>query len=425
MSSYGGSRHGSRDNLDEYAGQPPQPQPRQPPVPQSRDRSYDRQYVRNQPSSQTESRGAPPAYRQYAGVSRAPVDQTRYSEQASARSHSPGRYIERPQDQYYPSRSQSPSSYAGRGESPARYAEKPRPERSYSPGRALDPGYRGGGYAPSQSGYAPSQSGYAPSQSGYAPSQSGYAPSQSGYAPSQSGYAPSQSGYAPSQSGYAPSQSGYAPQSGRSRGPSASSGYQPAYHSSGRGPAYSQPGQYYPSRGAPRTYNGYQQFGRGYAMKHTKPKHKSVTRDGGYYNAYTDAVIKTKKMKNRGVPTTYLVINRPWSKNHSNQPRDFMPLVIASVFFNPLLGLIALVLSCLTKRAVTEEDWATAGKFGRITFWLSIAAILSGLIFFAILIGSIHNHLCLPCYINKYHSLNQQPVTFLKVYLLLFAEFQF
>jgi len=31
--------------------------------------------------------------RQYAGVSRAPVDQTRYSEQASARSHSPGRYI--------------------------------------------------------------------------------------------------------------------------------------------------------------------------------------------------------------------------------------------------------------------------------------------------------------------------------------------
>jgi len=63
MSSYGGSRHGSRDNLDEYAGQPPQPQPRQPPVPQSRDRSYDRQYVRNQPSSQTESRGAPPAYR--------------------------------------------------------------------------------------------------------------------------------------------------------------------------------------------------------------------------------------------------------------------------------------------------------------------------------------------------------------------------
>jgi len=36
-------------------------------------------------------------------------------------------------------------------------------------------------------------------------------------------------------------------------------------------------------------------------MKHTKPKHKSVTRDGGYYNAYTDAVIKTKKMKNRGM----------------------------------------------------------------------------------------------------------------------------
>mgnify|MGYP001792051512 FL=1 len=75
MSSYGGSRHGSRDNLDEYSNRP-SPQPRQVPVPQARDRSvsYDRQNVRNQPHSQQQQphsqqqqaggdgRGAPPSY---------------------------------------------------------------------------------------------------------------------------------------------------------------------------------------------------------------------------------------------------------------------------------------------------------------------------------------------------------------------------
>jgi len=106
---------------------------------------------------------------------------------------------------------------------------------------------------------------------------------------------------------------------------------------------------------------------------------------------YTDAVVKTKKLKTKGGAATFLAVTRPWSKNHSNQPRDFMPLVIASVFFNPPLGLIALILSCITKRAVTSEDWAKAGSFGRITFWMSIAAIITGIIFFAILIGSIHN----------------------------------
>lgn len=39
----------------------------------------------------------------------------------------------------------------------------------------------------------------------------------------------------------------------------------------------------------------------GYATRHSKPKHKTVTRDGGYYNVYTDAVVKTKKMKTKGV----------------------------------------------------------------------------------------------------------------------------
>ena len=38
----------------------------------------------------------------------------------------------------------------------------------------------------------------------------------------------------------------------------------------------------------------------GYATRHTKPKHKTVTRDGGYYNVYTDAVVKTKKLKTKG-----------------------------------------------------------------------------------------------------------------------------
>lgn len=61
MSSYGGSRYGSKDNLDDFESRQPQPQPRQPPVPQSRDTDYNRQYVRNQPAAQ-ESRGAPPSY---------------------------------------------------------------------------------------------------------------------------------------------------------------------------------------------------------------------------------------------------------------------------------------------------------------------------------------------------------------------------
>ena len=63
MSAYGGSRYGSRDNLeDEDDPRQPRPQPRQPPVPQSRDRGYDRSYTRNDPTDQSSSRGAPPSY---------------------------------------------------------------------------------------------------------------------------------------------------------------------------------------------------------------------------------------------------------------------------------------------------------------------------------------------------------------------------
>ena len=50
----------------------------------------------------------------------------------------------------------------------------------------------------------------------------------------------------------------------------------------------------------------------------------------------------------------------------------------------------------MTKRAVTEEDWARAGLYGRITFWMSIFAIISGIIFFAMLIGFIHNDFVPP-----------------------------
>ncbi|XP_067936371.1 calcium-binding protein P-like [Watersipora subatra] len=404
MSSYGGSRYGSRDDLDEGEKRQPQPQPRRAPTPQSRKDS----------ASNGGGRGAPPSYGQYEDTSRVPTD--RYGERLA-----PRRYEERPQDQYYPSRSHSPTSNVGSVDAGPRYDGQPRQaSRSQSPARYLEVGaavprsqvppqgrYAPSGYAPSQSGYAPSQSGYAPSQSGYAASQSGYAPSQGGYAPPQGGYAPSQSGYAPSQSGYAPSQSGYtqsqggyaaqgyAPQGGRPRGPSSTSGYQPMYQTGGRSTAPSQSGSQYVPRGPPtKNYYGHQQYGRGWANK--QYKQKSVTRDGGYYNVYTDAVVKTKKLKSKGVPTTFLAVTRPWSKNHSNQPRDFMPLVIASIFFNPLFGLAALVISCMTMRAVTEEDWATAGLYGRVTFWMSITAIITGIIFFIALIGAVHNDFVPP-----------------------------
>lgn len=62
MSSYAGSRYGSKDDLDESESSQPHPQPRAAPVPQSRDRSYNRQYVRNEPAPQAASKGAPPTY---------------------------------------------------------------------------------------------------------------------------------------------------------------------------------------------------------------------------------------------------------------------------------------------------------------------------------------------------------------------------
>lgn len=61
---------------------------------------------------------------------------------------------------------------------------------------------------------------------------------------------------------------------------------------------------------------------------------------------------------------------------------------------------IDLVLICierlslgLTKRAVTQENWARAGLLGRVTFWMAIAAMISGVIFFMAFIGAVHNYM--------------------------------
>lgn len=50
----------------------------------------------------------------------------------------------------------------------------------------------------------------------------------------------------------------------------------------------------------------------------------------------------------------------------------------------------------MTKSAVTRENWAQAGMLGRITFWMAVASIISGVIMWFLIIGYLHNHFVPP-----------------------------